>query len=66
LEEHIASIFRIEEYAKQDTSVKAGSKQSHRLARVSDYMGIRREMEAWTSSPTNHFVVLNSTKKRLN
>jgi hypothetical protein len=28
-EEHIAFIFRVEKYAKQDTSVKAGGKQSH-------------------------------------
>jgi hypothetical protein len=27
-EENIASIFRVEEYAKQETSVKAGGKQS--------------------------------------
>jgi hypothetical protein len=26
-EEHIASIFRVEEYAEQETSVKAGGKQ---------------------------------------
>jgi hypothetical protein len=28
LEEHIASIFRVEEYAEQETSVKAGGEQS--------------------------------------
>jgi hypothetical protein len=29
LEEHIASIFRVEEEAEQETSMKAGGKQSH-------------------------------------
>jgi hypothetical protein len=28
LEEHVTSIFRVEEYAKQETSMKAGVKQS--------------------------------------
>jgi hypothetical protein len=28
-EEHIASNFRVEEYAKQETSMKSGGKQSH-------------------------------------
>jgi hypothetical protein len=27
-EEHIASIFRVEEYAEQETSVKVGGKQN--------------------------------------
>jgi hypothetical protein len=32
-EEHIASIFRVEELAEQEICVKAGGKQSHLLSR---------------------------------
>jgi hypothetical protein len=37
-EAHIASIFRIEESTKEETSVKGGGKQSNRLAEISDYV----------------------------
>jgi hypothetical protein len=49
--EHVASVFRFEEKAKQETSVKAGGKQRNRLAKMSDYVGNRREIEESNSVP---------------
>jgi hypothetical protein len=44
-------IFRVEEYNMQETSMRAGGKQSNQLADISDYMGNRREMEDSKSVP---------------
>jgi hypothetical protein len=45
LEEHIASISRAEKYAGQETSLKAGGKQSNLPAGILGYTGNRREVE---------------------
>jgi hypothetical protein len=59
-EEHVTFIFRVEEEAEKETSVKRG-KQSNRLAGISDYMGNRREMEEWNSVPLGLPVGQNET-----
>jgi hypothetical protein len=58
-EEHVASISRVEEKAKQGTSMKAGGKQSNRLAGISDYVGSRMEMEDSKSVPIGSLVGQN-------
>jgi hypothetical protein len=34
--DHVASIFRVDEYAKQETRLKAGGKERNRLAEISE------------------------------
>jgi hypothetical protein len=50
LEDH-AFIFVVEEYAKQETSVKSGGKQSSWLADILDYVGNRRELDESKAVP---------------
>jgi hypothetical protein len=42
----VASIFIIEEYAEEETNMKAGGRRSNRLAEIAVYVGNRRQMEA--------------------
>jgi hypothetical protein len=50
-EERVASASRVEEKTKQETSMRAGGKQSNRLAEISVYIGNRMEIEDSKSVP---------------
>jgi hypothetical protein len=45
LEENIASIFVVERYAKEESTMKAGGTQNIRLAEVAGCLAGRRDLE---------------------
>jgi hypothetical protein len=55
LEEHIVSIFRIEEEAEQETSVKAGGKQMEAICSFETSVDFQQTTRRYIPEESTHF-----------